>query len=93
VIDDYYIKEIRKLAGMYFVRTHGVVDAEDMVQDGILGALRAAAVCRARGYIITAARNAMLDVIRRELRHIDRVVSVDPTAATDVDVETEIDSQ
>ena len=85
MIDDGVITEIRKLAGMYYVRTHGAVDAEDMVQDGIMGALRAAAVCNKRGYIITAAKNRMIDVIRRELRHINHVVSVDPTVDSSVD--------
>lgn len=90
MIDDGVIADIRKLAGMYFVRVHGVVDAEDLAQDGILGALRAAAACSTRGYIITAARNAMIDTIRRELRHITRCVSVDPTV--DADAETGPDS-
>jgi len=90
VIDDGVIEDIRKLAGMYYVRIHGVIAIEDLVQDGILGALRAAAACSTRGYIITAARNAMVDTIRRELRHITRCVSVDPTV--DADAETEPDS-
>jgi DNA-directed RNA polymerase specialized sigma24 family protein len=92
VIDDYYIKEIRKLAGMYYVRVHGVVDVDDLVQDGILRAMAAADVCSTRGYVITAARNAMLDTIRREMRHITRIVSVDPTVdPTGSDAETETD--